>query len=644
MHRNIAFIFVHIVLLNIGVFINAHAQQHDTVNLQTFRVLDSVTVKGSSIQYSSSNRKFSTGTNIIRVSQESLSNMQMSSLAEFIQKENAVYLKEYGRGMGAFISVRGTSSSHTTIDWNGQSLSIPTMGQTDLSHIPLYFFDGMEIHIGGNSALYGDGSIGGSIQLSTKPKWERGIHGDILLSAGSFYSYIQGVTLRHSSKTIESRTSILHSAALNNYPFLNNTKIGRPTERLNNSSFDNYGLLQEVYKKFKDSSLLTATLMYQNFDRQIQPSVSSNDRSESFESIYDKNLKLNIGYNASKHYLSYGAKASYAYDNQRYKEDEIAAGRFFSSVYAEYRFDKLTIKGGLSGEYIKPDVYSYADSVMEVKVNLYTLLRFVPFDRLVISGGIRYSKVTNSVVPLMPSLDAKYLIVRSANHIVAVRGSISQNSKVPSLNDRYWGGEHLYLRSERSLTTECGADYSWFSGAWSVDLFGTIYRSSVKDWIRWLPAGVVWRPQNIPEVLSRGAEAGARLSGRIADWNLSMNFSYASTNVTMIKAAWQEDPAIGQQLAYQPKHSWRTTVMLRRGAASMFGGLYFTGKRTTIDIFDTLPSYLLTDLGAMYGFKIFGLQFTANGVIKNIFDVSYQNVKFYAMPGRNWQVSFQWRF
>ncbi len=643
MHRHFAFILFYVVLLNFGV-IHAGAQTHDTLKQRNSRSLDSITVSASSKQFTLSNRRFSPGTNSIRVSAEALAKMQMSSLAEFIQQENAVYLKEYGRGMGAYISVRGTSSSHTTIAWNGQSLSVPTMGQTDLSHIPLYFFDAMEIHIGGNSALYGDGSIGGSIQLNTKPKWERGIHGDILLSAGSFSSFVQGATLRYSGKTTESRTSILHSSALNNYPFTNNTSIGRPTERLNNSAFDNYGLLQEVYKKFGDSSLLSATLMYQNFDREIQPSVSSNYRPESYESIYDKNLKLNIGYNASRNHFSYGARISYAYDNQKYKEDIIAAGRYFASVDAEYKLDKLTFKGGASGEYIKPDVYSYADSVREVKSNLYALLRFIPFDRLILSGGIRFAKVTNSEVPLMPSLDAKYLIIKSENHTVAIRGSISQNSKIPSLNDRYWGGEHLYLRSERSFTTEGGIDYSWFSGTWGIDLFGTLYRSSVKDWIRWLPAGVVWRPQNIPEVLSRGGEAGARLSGQIADWNLSMNFSYVFTNIMMKKATWEEDPAVGQQLAYQPKHSWRTTVKAERGALSFYGGLYFTGERTTIDIFDILPSYLITDLGAIFSFKAFGEEFTANGVVKNLFDVSYQNVKFYAMPGRNCQISLQWKF
>ena len=104
-------------------------------------------------------------------------------------------------------------------------------------------------------------------------------------------------------------------------------------------------------------------------------------------------------------------------------------------------------------------------------------------------------------------------------------------------------------------------------------MFATIYISKVNDWIRWLPAGVVWRPQNIPEVLSQGAEAGAHVKRKISDWALSLDLSYAYTNIKMVKATWAEDPAVGEQLAYQPKHSWRTKLMAANGTISLYGAL-----------------------------------------------------------------------
>ncbi len=80
-----------------------------------------------------------------------------------------------------------------------------------------------------------------------------------------------------------------------------------------------------------------------DFDKQIQPSVSLNDNQESYRSIYDENLKANLGYNSREGELSYGARISYAYDKQLYEDDIIAANRLSLSADAERKFKNLTI-------------------------------------------------------------------------------------------------------------------------------------------------------------------------------------------------------------------------------------------------------------------------------------------------------------
>ncbi|MEA5006761.1 MAG: TonB-dependent receptor [Rikenellaceae bacterium] len=618
-----------------------NAPQADTLKS---RKLDSIKVKGARSARSQSNYKYSVGTNLIRFTEERLSPMKMASLSDFIRQESAAYIKEYGKGMNAYISVRGSSSSHTTVAWNGMNLAVPTMGQTDFSHIPLYLFDGMEMHVGGSSALYGDGAIGGSIRLTTAPKWEKGTHGDILLSAGSFNSYFSGGTLRYSNGKLESRTSLLYSAAKNDYMFVNNTKIGKPEERLNNAAGNNVGFLQELFRKLKDSSIISATLLYMDFDKQIQPSVSLNDNQESYRSIYDENLKVNLGYNSREGELSYGARISYAYDKQLYEDDIIAANRLSLSADVERKFKNLTIKCGVYAEHTIPQVNSYADSIRESRYNVFVLARYSLNNRIVVSGGARYAGATDIFVPIMPSLEARYNLISRNNNSLSFRGAFSGNSKIPSLNDRYWGGEYLYLKSESSKTIEGGLDYSWFSERYTVDFFGTLYTSRVNDWIRWLPAGTVWRPQNIPLVVTRGAEAGVKLSGNFSKAKLLLNFSMAYTDIKMKEGLRAEDPAIGQQLAYQPKISWRSGLRLSMSGASLYVNLGYTGERSTLDIYDILPAYLLTDFGVSYDFKISGAHFTINGVIKNITDEMYQSVKFYAMPGRNFQMSIQYKF
>ncbi len=310
----------------------------------------------------------------------------------------------------------------------------------------------------------------------------------------------------------------------------------------------------------------------------------------------------------------------------------------------QYFHKNIVLKAGASAEYIDPDVDSYAQSTRESRGYLFLLARYNPYQNLVISAGARAGGVTNSKVPFMPSIDVKYTLLRSSGHTLALRGSLSKNSKVPSLNDRYWGGVHSYLKSEISSTREGGADYTWFTGTTSAAIFVTLYRSRVDDWIRWLPAGQVWRPQNIPQVLSRGGEGGLTVTQILYEWSFKATLCYSYTDVKMVEALWREDPSVGQQLAYQPRHSWRGAVNAERGNWASFVNISYTGERTTLDIYDTLAGYTLIDFGASYQGKIFGKDVTISSVVKNLLNVSYQNVKFYAMAPINYQITLKWKF
>ena len=91
--------------------------------------------------------------------------LQHSSLAEYVKGVSSIFLRDNGNGMSSTISIRGTQASHTQVTWNGVSINSQTMGQVDFNLIPMFFIDDAEIHIGGNSALHGNGAIGGAIAI-----------------------------------------------------------------------------------------------------------------------------------------------------------------------------------------------------------------------------------------------------------------------------------------------------------------------------------------------------------------------------------------------------------------------------------------------------------------------------------------------
>lgn len=555
-----------------------------------------------------------------------------NSLSEFLQSETALYVKEYGRGMSSYLAIRGTSSTHTSIEWNGQSLLVPTLGQADLSHIPTYFFDDMTLHIGGNSALYGGGSIGGSIQLRTTPKFQKGVSGDITLKGGSFYTFFGGATIRVSTANEwESRTSAYYSYSKNNFRFRNNSKQGLPWERQNNAKYNNYGIMQEFFKRFNDESLLQLSFIYLDFDREIQPAVSTNGSKYYYHTVYDRNIKANLSYNGERGIWHYKVSAAYNSDYELYEEDVIAAGRLFASMENRLSFGKVVLNIGGRSEFIKPDVDAYSAGTKEWRTELFLLALYNVNGRLAIGGGVRGTFVTELDVPLQPAVNIKYRV----NERVSLRASASGSVKVPTLNDRYWGGEATYLKPERGRTYEGGADYTAGFRGWRIDSYFTYYCSVVKNWIRWLPAGEVWRPRNIPKVLSSGVEAGFNGVKRFVGGVWSVGAKYAYTGVAMKRSLFKNDPSIGRQIPYQPKHTLIVKIGYERGRVeSKIVGSY-TGRRSSSDIYDVMKGYFL--LNGQVKYRL-GERVTLSGELDNILNVSYQNVKYYAMPGFNFSI------
>lgn len=618
-----------------------------SVSAQVTDTLGSITVVGNAKKSASPISKFSPGTRIEKftdISQLTSGN----SLSDFIQKQTALYIKEYGRGMSSYLSMRGTSSTHTSIDWNGQSMLTPTLGQADLSHIPTYFFDNMAIHLGGSSALYGNGSIGGSIQLKTTPQFKEGASGDITLKGGSFTTLFAGSTIRYSHNNWETRAAGYYSYAKNDYKFKNNTKNGHPTERLNNAAYNNYGLLAEVARKFRDNSILQASFMYLNFDRQIQPSVSNNEFETSYHSLYDKNTKLSLQYSGKRGIWQYSASAAYNYDYELYEEDIIAATRFFANFSNQLVHKNLSVNTGAQTEYIKPNVHAYAAGSKEWRSEIYLLMLYRLFKRVEIGGGVRGSFVTGLTIPAQPTANLKYTILsdkQSRNlktlHNLSVRASVSKSVKVPTMNDRYWGGISTDLKSEHAITYEAGSDYQFRSGEWNLSGFATYYHSMVNDWIRWLPAGEVWRPKNIPKVLSWGTEAGLEVARNIGKYKVQGRSKYSYTNVSMKKSLLKNDPSIGHQLAYQPKHSLFIGAGISCNNFEVNINGHYTGERTSTDINDIMEAYFLLDLVAKYKPRFLGNRIEFSGELGNILNKNYQNVKFYAMPGINFMLGVQ---
>lgn len=638
----IRFIY-YLLFTTLLLFFSLHVKGQDDHN--HIDTLKSSTISTNRNEGSRSNNRFSPGTRSQQFNILDSELLRSNSLSDYLKANTALNIKEYGRGAGSYISLRGTSSSHTAIHWNGLDVSLPTLGQTDLSHIPLYFFDDMNLHIGGNSVLYGNGSIGGTITLNSTPKWQEGISGDILLTAGSYNTLFTGATLRACGKKWESRSSLFFTSSANNFYFTNNTKPGYPKERLNNAAYRNYGALQEIFHKPSEYSILSLTLYYLDFHRDIQPSVSNNDRPEAYKSIYDRNFRVSTAYKGSnRSRLFYNANLSYSNDYELYEDDVIASERVFASGEIEYRLPGLSLKSGALSRLTSPHVHSYSAGIKEWNNEVFILANYSVTKRISLAGGLRKSWVTDSKIPLMPSVDVRFKLVDRAKTDLTLRVSTSKSTKIPTLNDKYWGGVTTTLKPEIGKTFEGGLDMQILSSGWRSKLFLTLYHTDVSDWIKWLPVGDIWRPYNIARVLSKGVESGIYVTGNIDRVKTGINILYAFNSVVTKESERTNDPTIDKQLPYQPRHTANANINVSYNDIEAVISLQYTGKRSTGDIFDILPAYLLADLSLSYTIKIKNQSLKMSGRVKNILNEDYQNVKFFSMPGRNFEIAIQYLF
>ena len=120
------------------LLLNASKAQNDT------------TIHLNEVVISSSKLPFSSGLKEYPIDSSLIANYQNLSLADLLNECSALNLKNYGSGELSTLSLRGGSSYHTAVLWNGFSLANPLHGLTDLTLENNFFFDDITLQYGGD--------------------------------------------------------------------------------------------------------------------------------------------------------------------------------------------------------------------------------------------------------------------------------------------------------------------------------------------------------------------------------------------------------------------------------------------------------------------------------------------------------------
>lgn len=602
------------------------------------------------------------GGNVQKVNGRLLSSMQNTSLASFLSIHTPVFVKESGNGMLSTVSLRGTSSSHTVVDWDGLPINSLTMGQVDFSEIPLFFFDGITVVSGGESSLYGSGAIGGSISLRNYLPFSDTLSGQVQQTVGSYGSSFTGGKLNACSKRWMSSSSAFYGKSDNDFHFQIHDFDGTHSVLQRNAAYHNYGMFENLGYKIDNRQQLNLKLWHTYYYRDIQPSIQNNADTSKYEDISDRTTRFTLDYDRKGQY-SLNSTVAYINDHQEYQRNVIATQDFILASWLKRDFywrsllNPMAITAGFHEQYIRPDVYSYRSGVDEWRSDFYVNSRTNIKKGLTLLCGLRQQLVTGEHIPFVYSVGASYTFYGEKHNYdnVKFHANISRNYKVPTLNDRYWGDlDNTYLKPEDGLNCEAGLNINFgldpkdtlcVVGTVEPRLYkflfaATIFHNDVSNWILWMPRGNVWKPINVDEVLAKGVELSVGQQFRPKHWYLFQTVSYTYSHTEVLKGFAEMRPFQGRQIALIPEHTFSLSLIGQYKGWGLVYGCSYSGERSTSDVYDVMPSYVVMNVSASYEFRLLrrgslNLSFSVN----NLCDTDYQTVPYKAMPGRNYGVT-----
>lgn len=653
--------FVPVVLLLLNINMLGQSLLKDTIQVQEVEV----TAKGLS--------RFQVGSKIEKIPEGQFLTMQDGSLEQLLLRYTPISLKGMA-GCLSTIRLRGTSPDHTSINFGGININSMTLGHSNVSNIPMYLFDKIDLQYGSASAVNGSGSIGGAIHLGMHNYWVDGFKSEVRIALGSFGEQLHGTKLFYGNGQWEGVTRAYYYAKTNDFPFYNTTHdfdkegpYGEDIQR--HAGIDNKGVIQEFNYRFNPNEILKIKAWVESDWHAIQQNMQTNSYQPDFRETYkDEHVRLWAEYNNRKRKFTYFIGGGYVYDNSIFNNspDKISTQRILGKADGEYQLSSNNrIKAGTSIKTIFPDVYAYENLSTENWVDFYGMYYHNFFNKLTATLNVRWAYVTDFKASLTPALGISYNALAGVSYVLSFSGNVSRSYRVPTFNDRRWEpGGNPDLDPEEGMNYELGTKLSYSTDHLSGTIKINAFYLDVDNWLLWVNGNNGWEAQNVQRVKSKGIEIQS-------DWKLSLgqyainpgiNYTYNpvvraevnSLETTQQKSTVQtnaekkttdDQNAVERQLEYVPLH--RGVIYLNGSYNKLTLGVdaNYTYEQYTSQLDKTIPGFLL--LNASVGYKLqinadHALRFASS--VNNILNKDYQSSMGYPMPRINYRFSVTYNF
>ena len=607
----------------------------DTVQLQGFEVKSNFLVQ-------------TPGFKKVRIDSSLLIPQMNADLATILAQHSTIFIKSYGNGSLSTPSLRGTSASHTQVEWNGISINSPMLGMMNLSQVPVSQFNNIDILYGPASIAQTSGAFGGVINLVTNPDWNNKTNLLVGQTFASFSSYTTDAGIAVGNQNVQSVTKINYSSALNDFPYYNEHTDS--IQKQQNAQYSMAGISEEAFFKFSNKYFLTTRLWYSENDTHIPP-IPANIKSQNELVQKDHVLRSMIEGKVlgKKNVLTLRTALV---DQFMSFTDSISKHRVYSwTNRLKWSFSgikNLNFKPGIDVNY--DWVISDAYNAKKTRSNIGAFAEFIyDLKKINFTLVFRQDIIDGKFLPFIPGFGFGVSPFNKIN--ISLNANVSKNYRYPSLNDLYW---RVYgnpdLHPETDYAAEGSIIYSYINKKRNFFLEAEItgYYSKMIDLITWTPVtgnSSIWKPENISEVLARGAEVGLNFWVEVWKGKISLDNNYSYCKSTSEKAKSPQDASVGKQLMYIPVHSLNSTLTLKRNEFYLSYNFIFVSKRYTGSDNETyMPAYSLSNIIFGKNIHLFKFIVSLQLQINNLLDLDYQSIVERPMPGRNFALTLKFNF
>lgn len=554
-------------------------------------------------------------------------------LSDVLIRESSVFVKQYGPGNLASISVRGTSSSQNQVFWNGIPMSSVTLGQVNLNLIrPLTSNSIQMIYGGGESGAY-PGAIGSSIYLNNVLEFKKKNTFSYSGFYGAFETYRQNgvISISDSNKAI--MFSWNSARSLNNFEYYNTyNEVYQERAEAKQVNLD-YSLHTAV--KLGQYSQVKLNVLIGDSKKDIPRPISINVPLEK-QIQNDETRLMTLGWNYQKQLNKFGLQ--WGHQKLRNYFDDLSTTNKASIVDINQHFLQSRYSTRLNAK--SKLTWSWDSEFSDVKStgfesNKRRQLHFMNlgytydiYPELSLSLNLKPTKLDDRKIDVLSNLAVEY----HPERMFKIYGHINNNVRYPTLNDLYWAtGGNENLNPEESIQTEIGVE----KDIQGIKIKANIYNNIVKNWILWQPqASGLWSPENVYEVHSSGLEISLSKVLKVSQR------SKLNANITSTFGR-AKNIGSGTDLIYMPRRKFLYTITYNNPIVNvqMFGE-YSSSFYITTDNTAYMPQYSIHNLRISKNFKINKLNMRLNLEINNVLDSDYQVVANYPMPKRHINFGF----